>query len=526
MFRREVTAYPDKSDSTHAISKIMKLTDIIFCSLPVLFIDRLPGAPALLKATVQNYGFSAATADLNLEFFINQAKRNIDDYNQLSSAFNPHDNPTQESSNAFNQWVLDSVEFIRKYNPKIIGLSVFTIFQQRAALALALELRKSLPESKIIMGGYGLTMNSNGLQLSDHIKKFDLLKPFWQLVKEKNLADEVFIGSALEDLVSYLQHTLGVTNKLEKNIEHKKTTLFSTPVPDYTDYKINEYIWTDGPALPITGSRGCVRKCTFCDIPGQFGKFSFRSGEEIANEIITLNKKYNVTTFEFTDSLVNGSLKSFQGWLKIVADYNDNMPIDKKVKWFGQYICRPQTEISSTIYDLIARSGCVNLVIGVESGSNDVLKAMNKKMTVEDVLGELEQFRTHGIQGQLLMLSGFYNETQERFVETLEFIVKLQTYVASGTVSSISVGVPLYINEHMPLYHSAEELGINLDPLDNTNWTVSNDPTNIPTERYYRRLITQLVLDKLGIPISGNAILNLFQIKSRLSKIREQMINA
>lgn len=503
----------------------MKSVDIIFCSLPALFIDRLPGAPALLKSTAQEAGYSAHTVDLNLEFFINQANRNLDDYNRLLTMFSPGSPLSDELIKHLDQWVIDSVHYIKQVNPKIIGLSVFTVFQHRAALALSIELRKEMPTTKIIMGGYGLTINSNGLNCNELIKKIDLVKPFWQVAKEKNLTDEVFIGSALEDLVGYLQHTLGGANNFTERYSNEKSTMFRTPIPDYDDYKIHEYIWNDGIALPITGSRGCVRKCTFCDIPGQFGKFTFRSGEDIATEIINLNKKHNVRTFEFTDSLVNGSLKSFQSWLKIVADYNDTIPDDRKVKWFGQYICRPQTEISSTIYDLIVRSGCTNLVIGVESGSNDVLKAMNKKITVEDVFEELEQFKKHGISSQVLMLSSFYNETPTRYIETLEFLVNLQHYVASGTVNKISMGPPLYINEHMPLYHSADELGIVIDPLDNVNWTMANDPTNTPVERFYRRLVSQLVLDKLGVPIPGNAILNMFQAKTYLTKIKEELVN-
>ena len=123
------------------------------------------------------------------------------------------------------------------------------------------------------------------------------------------------------------------------------------------------------------------------------------------------------------------------------------------------------------------------------------------------------------------MLSGFYNENQERYLETLEFLVKLQNYVASGTVSGISMGIPLFINEHMALYHSADELGIVVDPHDNQNWSIVGDASNTLVERFYRRLVVQLVLDKLGIPMNGNTILNMFQMKSYLTKMKEKLTN-
>lgn len=508
---------------------MMNTVDIIFCSLPVLFLDRAPGAPALLKATAQEAGFSAVGIDLNIEFFINQAGRNIEKFNRLSAVFEPHGVPDSEALQSAKQWVLDSIQLIQKYNPKIVGLSVFTVFQHRATLLLATALRKELPNTKIIMGGYGLNIVANGLKESNIIKRIDLLKPLHQLVQEKNLADKIFIGSALEDLVDYLQAEFPLPDRKSNfkiKYQKEKTVLYNSPIPDYDDYKFNEYVWTDGTSLPVTGSRGCVRKCTFCDIPGQFGKFSFREGTDIAEEIIELSTKYNIRTFEFTDSLVNGSLKSFKQWLTVLANYNDTALPDKKIRWFGQYICRPKNETPSEIYDLLVRSGVRNLVIGMESGSNAVLDAMDKKMRVEDAYHEFDQFNKYRIQTNVLMLSSFYNETWERFVETLEFIVRLQYYVASGVVTGVNMGPPLYINKNMPLYQFADTLGIIVDPYSNHNWTVASDPTNTLAERSYRRMIAQLVLDKLGIPANGATILNLHQVKSRLEQVKQELINA
>lgn len=503
----------------------MNNVDIVFCALPALFLDRAPGAPALLKATAQSAGYTSAGIDLSIEFFINQANCNVEKFNQLSLAFVPHKIPTRESTQAASQWVKESIDLIKQYNPRIVGLSIFTVFQHRAALMLSVAIRQELPQVKIILGGYGATMIGNGLQLSNSIKKIDLLKPFSQLLEEKGLIDKHFTGSALEDLVGYLHLTFGGSEDFRHKFKKEKKILFNTPIPDYDDYKFDKYVWNDGVALPVTGSRGCVRKCTFCDVPGQFGKFMFRPGQDIADEIIYLSQKYNVNTFEFTDSLVNGSLKSFRDWLTVIAAYNDSLPADKRVKWFGQYICRPQSETPKDIYELIVKSGASNLVIGVESGNNEVLKAMDKRMTVQDAYDEFDQFEKHGIQAHVLILACFYNETWDRFLDTLKLLVRLQYYVASGVVTAISPGTPLFINNSMPLYDSADELGIMLDPYNTRNWTIKDDPENTQTERWYRRLIMQLVLDKLGIPLNGNSILNLHQGKAALEQIKEDATN-
>ena len=81
-------------------------------------------------------------------------------------------------------------------------------------------------------------------------------------------------------------------------------------MPDYSDYEIDQYMWDkSGPMIPITGSKGCVRNCDFCDVRFQFGKYQFRTGKDIAKEMISLSQKHGYRKFQFTDSLVNGSLK-------------------------------------------------------------------------------------------------------------------------------------------------------------------------------------------------------------------------
>ena len=143
---------------------------------------------------------------------------------------------------------------------------------------------------------------------------------------------------------------------------------------------------------------------------------------------------------------------------------------------------------------------------------------MQKKMTVQDAFDEFDMFESVGISIHILMFGGFYNETWSRFLENLEFIIKCQRYLASGTISQLSMGPPLYINNKMYLGEQADQLGILIDPTDDLTWTAVNDPTNTFVERVRRRLIAQLVLDKLKIPLSGQSISNMHQMKERLKK--------
>ena len=163
------------------------MLDLIICSLPSLSIDRPPAAPALLQSAVECAGYSAKSLDLNLEFFNNQCHRDIDTFNKLGSAFRPYETPTDTAIDKSTKWVDDSIRLFQQLNPKLIGISVFTVYQHRSTILLARAIRKHLPNTKIVLGGFGLIISSNSLTNLIDVKKIDLLKPFSQYVTEKNL---------------------------------------------------------------------------------------------------------------------------------------------------------------------------------------------------------------------------------------------------------------------------------------------------------------------------------------------------
>jgi hypothetical protein len=125
------------------------------------------------------------------------------------------------------------------------------------------------------------------------------------------------------------------------------------------------------------------------------------------------------------------------------------------------------------------------------------------------------------------MLSGFYNETWERYLETLRFIISLQPYVIAKTVISVNMSFPLLVYEGVELSYAADQLGIILDPYDFANWKVVDDPSNDFTERCRRRIITQLVLDTLGIDMASSNLdfydMTLDRLKRHEQSLREQL---
>lgn len=496
------------------------MIDLLICSVPSGVINRPPAAPAILKACAKQHGFKAQTIDLSLHFFVNQCHRNFNNYCQHSALFEPLINfdSTSIAHQLIQEWLDQTTQLINAVRPKFIAISVFSTFQHRATVMLCRLIRSQFPEVKIILGGYGLTAPTHD-SFNGFLPAIDRLNAFNVYMLAHKLFDFQVVGEGESGIVSVLQGNTPNTAAVD---------LMTVPAPDFDDYNLNEYLWHTKPTLTVTGSKGCVRSCTFCNVPAKFGRYRKRTGQHIANEIIYLSQTYKVNHFEFTDSLVNGSQKDFYDFVKILAEYNSKCDKNNQITWYGQYICRPQSTIPQDIYSLIKQSGSSSLIIGAESGSNEVLAAMNKKITIQDVYDELEQFKKHNLQVHLLLMTGFYNETKERYLETLKFIVNCQPYLAQGVISTIAVGPPLLIakdNEGGYLYDHATELGIMPDLKNPMNWKVSDDPSNTWLERIRRRIISQLVLNHMQAPLTENGITELHMIIEQL-KIYEQELRS
>lgn len=291
-------------------------------------------------------------------------------------------------------------DFIISYSNKFINfewicISVFTYNSQNFTRKL-LELIREKTSAKIVIGGTGI-VNNQGADYDGHTQQFgdELL--------EKNLVDFVIKGDgdiSLPNLIKGLPYTEGQLLDL-KNL----------PYPDYSDINFDDYEYR---TAIVTGSRGCVRDCTFCDVGFFWSKYKYRPGNEVANEIIHLYHLYGIKNFGFSDSLVNGSLKEFRVFCKTLADAN--LPIN----WQGQFIFR--SGMTNEDWDNLKKSGCKKLWIGIESGSEKIRNDMKKKFSNKILYESVEHAAVRNIEMVYLLIVGYPTETKSDFQETLDFI--------------------------------------------------------------------------------------------------------
>ena len=468
--------------------------DIVFCSLPYSDLDHVYSAPAILKGVVVSNGFTAKTIDFGSELF-KQLDRDIARFNSAQIYFISPDASDLALNKDIEQFYSNCISFFKSNPSKYIGISVLSISTQRAVFELCTRIRASGIDSKIVIGGRGAKVNFYS-NVANHfnLTAIEKLISFSDVLQKRNLVDHVIIGDGEDAIIELLQN-----NTVQPEVFTSDE--FKSPVPDYDDYDFSEYLYfTDEISLPVTGSKGCVRDCDFCDVKYHFGKYRYRTGIDIADELIAVSEKIGIRNFRFTDSLVNGGFKPFMEFLTKISEYNLTNP-DKKIIWSGQYICRPQNEVPKELYALMRDAGAEGITIGAESGSNNVLTAMNKKTTVEALYAELEQFRAHGITCVLLTFVGHWSETWADFVEHCKMLVNIAPYVRSGTISAITLGYPYILTDGTPAMANHKMNNVIINKFDINNlWYNKDNPTNTFKERVYRRLIAQSICQKLNIP--------------------------
>lgn len=459
------------------------MIDLLILNIPGTFGNKPMAAPAVLKAVANQQGFSAKTIDFNARY-AHACKQN-----QELTALEPFwtDQTSsldlyQQASKLVQTWVAE----LEPYQARYIGISVFTYQSRRAAEMFCAGIRQQLPSAKIILGGQGIPDGGiNGSTEWLHkINNLDLID-HWVRSEGEQAVIEILSGQAGK-MVDHLSNA-------------QITNLDSIPWPDYSDYNFDLY---ESKILPITGSRGCIRSCSFCDIHTHWPKFTWRSGEQIANEMIGQSKRYGINSFQFTDSLVNGNQKEYRKMIGILAQYNQT--VDLPIKWTGQFILRPASSNDDEYYRLTADSGAFDLAIGIESGSELVRQHIGKEFSNADIDHAMVLMAQYRITCGFLLIIGYPTETVEDFELTLDMIKRYSIY-ANTTLTEIEFGSTLAVLPGTPLEQMANSLGLQLDTTHENYWLASSNPTLDLKERLRRRFVARQTAESLGYKLGQDS---------------------
>ena len=473
------------------------LIDLCVISIPYIPPNLPPAAPAVIKGHLQSRGFQVTTREYNLE-----TKLAINDEQLMSRLSNYWLDSTAELSPEDSAKYHQVLEFLSDdlldVKSRWFGISVFTKDSRRFCKDFLPYVAKKKPlESKILLGGHGVT------------------EIFISQVEQ--FIDAVIYGEgelALEQLLVGNMSYPGINSPGQQIMD-----LDELGPPDYSDYqKLDQYDnFYDGLTVQITGSRGCVRNCSFCDVAHFWPKFKSRSGVKIAQDIIQMYEKTGIQNYFFTDSLINGNVKELMIMMQILADYRKNTGAE--FAWGGQWIARKQRGLPKNYYQLIKDSGGYNLTIGVETGSDAVRAHMKKGFNNDDLDLELEQFSRHGITCSFYIIIGYPTETEEDFFDTLNMFKKYTNYVADGTIVGLILGGGFLILPNTPLFKEKNKIW-KIEQENIAQWTSLVTKVDY-VESIRRRIMAQQAIENLKWP-TNNVIYELSKLLIALKSMSTQ----
>lgn len=172
-------------------------------------------------------------------------------------------------------------------------------------------------------------------------------------------------------------------------------------------------------------TQGCVKKCTFCDVPFINPKWSMRKAEKVIEEIDYYYNLDKIVNFSFPDNTINGSNSEFLKFLKLLDKWQEK---NEKITWSSQFSIKPKEQQPDIMFELLAKTGA-KLNIGFDHCSNEVLKHMNKLYRWEDSQHFILKSFKHKVNiGLAMWIVGYPTETLEQFLEYTKLIKFLENH--------------------------------------------------------------------------------------------------
>ena len=305
---------------------------------------------------------------------------------------------------SLNKWLTLDEEFENK---------LFTIVQEKAPTILE-NLYSQIQDSQFI--GFSLVKRNTTFtfKLAGHIKKkFPDKKiifggPHTLFLKKKNklnFCDYWVVGEGEIPLYNILANTAPHISCFEEISD-----LDTLPFLDFEPLNPRNY----SNSLPLLSSRGCPYSCKFCSEKLLSKKFRHHSPRYIVEQIKHLISKYEIRNFVFCDSLINYKNQWLEDFCKLVIKNKLG------IKWEAQARIKP--DFSASLASLMKKSGCFNLFIGLEHGSDRILTLMNKGFTSNEAAIFFKKLKSADLHFEISLILGYPQENQKDYLETLSFI--------------------------------------------------------------------------------------------------------
>lgn len=204
-------------------------------------------------------------------------------------------------------------------------------------------------------------------------------------------------------------------------------------------------------------ARSCAFKCSFCDYPMRAGALTTASVETIRHELRAM-AELGVKNLVFVDDTFNVPPKRFKELCRMLIEE------DLGLEWYSYFRCSNARDEET--FDLAAESGCKGVFLGIESGDQDILAAMNKLAQDAQYRNGIGQLKQRGITTFASIIVGFPGENEKTIRNTINFL--------NETAPTFWRAQPWWGNPKAPVYQRKEVHGIEGQAYDWTHRTMNS----------------------------------------------------
>lgn len=323
---------------------------------------------------------------------------------------------------------------------KVLSVAITTaLYPTLAPIADLIKFIRGIDKQiKIIVGGpfiYNLISNVTGKDLNN---AFSVINADYYV---GNMEGE----QALVDLVKSI-----VNKKYEINLDnvYSRNKYYQAPniIPEKNLIEDNMVNWSimknnQCKYISIRLSTSCPFSCSFCSFSNQ--QFRYLPTDIVEDNLKQLFDECGTKYIHFVDDAFNVPPKRFKEFLKMLERNNF------KFKW----TCMLRSQfLDEEIVDLMSKTGCDSILLGIESGSQKILDLMNKKVNIQQYIDGLSLLNKYNINSKASFIVGFPGETIDTINETKDFIE-----LAKPTFYYVNIW---YNDILSPIYQRKDEFGI------------------------------------------------------------------
>lgn len=326
-------------------------------------------------------------------------------------------------------------------------------------------------------------------------------------------ADFIIVGEGEETMLELIksiethttqfEHIAGLVFKNGKEIITTKERalikdIAELPLPNRKKINIHQYLdtWKKHHGfgmISVSSMRGCPYTCKWCSRAVYGGTYRRRKPIQVAEELMELKQTYNPDMIWFVDDVFTIHHKWLAEFAQAVKKLDAIIPYE---------IISRADRLNEEVIVTLKDSGCKRIWIGAESGSQKIIDAMDRRVSVVETQKMIQLAKKYDIEAGTFIMLGYPGETKEDIKQTIHHLV-----VSNPTYFTITVAYPI---KGTPLFNEVKDK-LTVHPPWETSTDRDIDFKRTHSKKYYSYAV-KWVVSSVELKTKDNSLFKKFKL--------------